>query len=81
MVFYWVGGCECGGVMSAWRGWGRGDKLCDWEVYIVECVTIDSLGVKIKAVYEITSYPLTESSIITWVSRGTVSSLISVLST
>ena len=76
----WVG-VRCGDVMSAWRGRGRGGKLCDWEVYIVECVTIDYLGVKIEAVYEIMSYSLAVSSIITWVSRGTVSSLISVLST
>ena len=24
----------------------KGDKLCDWKVYVVKCVTIDYFGVK-----------------------------------
>ena len=59
----------------------EGDKLCDWKVYVVKCVTIDYFGVRMEAIYEIMSYLLAVSSITTWVSRGTVSSLISVLST
>ena len=71
--------CSIGWVGVRWGVWGCDE--CMEGMGGTSYVTIDYLGVKTEAIYETISYPLTVSSITTWVSRGTVSSLTSVLST